>query len=119
MIFGFIEIINTFYRKNILFFSFFLLILLLMLDFLTGHAIQFPIFYVLPVGILSWSGYKKLSYILSFIMPLARIIFTFIWKGEFDLFEIYTNAFITIIALLLYSYLLNIIYSQTETRKNL
>lgn len=112
-----ISIINNFYKKNVLIFSFLLLILVLILDFVTGQAIQFPIFYVLPVGILSWRGYKKLSYIISFFMPTSRIFFSFIWNGEFDLLEVIINAFIVMAALTIYTYLLNTIYLQVKSRE--
>lgn len=53
------SVIKYVFDKFALTLSFFTAIIVLALDYFTGESIQFPIFYALPVGMLSWKNYKK------------------------------------------------------------
>jgi phosphoenolpyruvate-protein phosphotransferase (PTS system enzyme I) len=87
----------------------------LMVDFATGRDIRFPLLYLLPVGLASWMGRKKLAYALSFLLPVLRISFKIAWKVP-ELLPIESvNAAIEILAMALYVYLIG--RKATEARQ--
>ena len=85
------------------------------IDFATGRDIRFPLLYLLPVGLASWMGRKKLAYALSFLLPVLRISFEIAWKVP-ELLPIESvNAVIEILAMALYVYLIG--RKATEARQ--
>jgi len=109
-----ISIIKSIFDKFSLILSIFIAILVLFLDFFTGEPIQFPILYALPVGMLAWKKYKITAYTAAIAMTLSRIFLHILWKDQFLLFNIISNALITSLALFLYAYLLSRISEQNE-----
>jgi hypothetical protein len=64
-----------------------LALLILLLDYFTGPALSFPIFYVLPVMLASWYVGLPLALPLAVLMPLVRIYFKILWANP--VLEIY------------------------------
>lgn len=48
-------------------------------DFASGPDIQFPIAYVLPVGLAAWHGALRSAVGLAVLLPLVRLLFTVAW----------------------------------------
>jgi len=94
--------------------SFMVALIMLSLDYMTGRNIQFPIFYVLPVGMLAYRNHKITSYVVATLLPLARVGFYFMWSENEFIHVIISNAFINIFALFLYIYLVSKIIFQTS-----
>ena len=84
------------------------------IDLITGRDIQFPLVYVLPVGIASWRNENTLAYAMSIVLPLMRGIHEFPWHTSASLPIACVNTLIEIIALMLYSYLVNKTATQTR-----
>ena len=89
-------------------FSCFLLAsIVLILDFITGQEIYFPIVYALPVGVAAWHNKKYLAYALAILLPLARISYHFLWNDNQSLPSVLLNPPIKILSLLFYAYLID------------
>ncbi len=75
----------------------------LTIDYFTGRPIQFPIVYVLPVGMAAWQEKKNLARAMAIILPFARVGFHFPWHETQALSVAVLNALIAIVALTLYA----------------
>lgn len=84
-----------------------LVLITIVVDYLTGPAIHFPILYLLPIGLASWSGKQHWGYGLALTMPLVRLYFGVIrpetWSGP----ELALNALIRMTVFLLFVYLIS------------
>ena len=84
-----------------------LVLVTMVADYLTGPAIQFPILYLLPIGLAAWWSGIRLGSVLALTMPLLRIVFGTIrpevWSGP----ELGVNAFIRIMICLIVVYFVN------------
>jgi hypothetical protein len=90
----------------------------LIIDYITGKNIEFPIGYVFPVGMAAWQNKKNIAYTLSLFLPLARVGFHFPWNETQLLAMAMLNTPITIMALGLYAYLLDkISFQKRELEK--
>lgn len=88
--------------------------IVLLVDYVMGKTILFPIFYVLPVGLAAWKERRAFAYSLAILLPLARVAFHFPWHETDAPFEIGVNALIRITALILYAYLVSRTARQTR-----
>jgi len=89
-------------------------LMVLVIDYITGKNIEFPIGYVFPVGMAAWENKKNTAYTLSVLLPLARVGFLFSWN-EMQLLSVAVfNTPITIMALGFYAYLLDKIAMQKK-----
>jgi len=82
------------------------------IDYITGESIQFPILYVLPVGMAAWQDKKNTAYTLAILLPLLRVGFHFPWHETDSLSMIALNASIRILILIFYAYLVDRIVLQ-------
>jgi hypothetical protein len=89
-------------------------VIVLVIDYITGKPIQFPIAYALPVGMAAWREQKATAYVIAILMPLARVGFHFPWHETQSLSVAVLNAPISILALILYAYLVDRIAWQTR-----
>jgi len=87
-------------------------LIVLVIDYITGKNIEFPIGYVFPVGMAAWQNKKNTAYALSVLLPLARVGFLFPWNETQSLPVAVFNTPITIMALGFYAYLVDKISSQ-------
>jgi len=84
----------------------------LMIDYITGKNIEFPIGYVFPVGMAAWLNKKNTAYTLSLVLPLARVGFLFPWHETQLLPLAVFNTPVTAMALGFYAFLVDKVASQ-------
>ena len=89
--------------------------IVLVIDYITGRLIQFPIAYVLPVGMAAWREQKPTAYAMAIFLPFARVWFHFPWHETQSLSVAVLNALIAVLALILYAYLVDRIAWQTRS----
>lgn len=89
-------------------------VLVLLIDYITGRDIRFPILYVVPAGMAAWKNQKAQGYVIAVVLPLMRIAFHFPWKETQSLYLSTVNAIIAVSALILYVYLIDRTASQTR-----
>jgi hypothetical protein len=77
------------------------------IDYITGPCIAFPILYIIPVLMASWFNRLRWGLVLSCSLPLARIVFRFLWAVPWGLKETIFNAAIYIIVLSLLVFLID------------
>ncbi len=87
----------------------------LLVDYFTGRQIQFPILYVLPIGLAAWYGHAGLAYGMSLTLPLVRIAFYLPWQEIEPPAWIGINALIRVMTLVFYAYLVARTATQTRT----
>lgn len=83
-----------------------LVLLTIAADYLTGPAIQFPILYLLPIGLAAWSGGRRWGGALALTMPLMRLYFGFVREVWFRP-ESVVNASVRIIVFSLFVYFID------------
>lgn len=77
----------------------------LWIDLITAQEIQFPLVYVLPVGLAAWGNQRYLAYALAITLPLLRSGYEFPWGTSASLAIAGLNALMEIAAMALYAYL--------------
>jgi phosphoenolpyruvate-protein phosphotransferase len=107
----FIEKTNT---KTATVFIISLALVVLGIDLITGREVQFPLVYVLPIGIAAWRNQKTLVYAMCIVLPLVRGIYEFPWHTSTSLPIASINTLMEIAALMLYSYLVDKTATQTR-----
>ncbi len=58
--------------------------LCLVLDFLMGPYIAFPITYIIPVAVSAWFCRSYYAYFLAILQPLIRLGFPFSWQAPWS-----------------------------------
>ena len=81
--------------------------IILVIDYIIGKDIRFPILYVFPVGMAAWTKQKRTAYAMALLLPLARFCFHLSWHATEPLSVAAANAVIKIVALTLYAYLID------------
>lgn len=109
--------VRTFYEQAPVSVSLAVAAVVLLVDYLTGRAVQFPIVYALPVGMAAWTERKAAAALLAFFLPCARVIFHYPWHAVQPLSVTLLNALIAAVALLLYAYLVDRVAWQTRRLK--
>jgi len=89
-------------------------VIVLVIDYITGKHIEFPIAYALPVGMAAWREQKGTAYVIAILLPLARVGFHFPWHEAQSLSMAVLNAPITVLALILYAVLVDRTAWQTR-----
>ncbi|KJR97613.1 MAG: hypothetical protein VR65_23705 [Desulfobulbaceae bacterium BRH_c16a] len=92
--------------------------IVLLIDYITGKHIEFPIAYALPVGMAAFRNKKTEAYVMAILLPLVRIGFHFLWQQTQSLPEDILNATITGLALMFYAYAIDrIAWQKRELEK--
>lgn len=78
---------------------------ILIVDYLTGPLIQFPILYTIPVLLAAWYHGRILGYGLAVAMPLTRFFKRALWEDPPPLDEALINLIIRLFVLLLVAFL--------------
>ncbi len=89
-------------------------LLVLLVDFITGKDIYFPILYFLPVGLSAWRGKTKSAYGFAVLLPIVRLAFHFPWQATESIPLSVINETITMVSLILYVFLVDIIAKQKD-----
>jgi hypothetical protein len=90
---------------------------ILLVDYMTGPFIQFPVLFVLPVLFATWHNGLWVGLLYAALLPLVRLYFNTIWKIPWTLFDGYINALIRISVLCLLAYLVHRTSQETKTAK--
>jgi phosphotransferase system enzyme I (PtsI) len=106
----FIEQINIKYPKLSIIF---LAMAVLWVDVVTGREIQFPLVYVIPVGLAAWRKQRVLAYTMAMTLPVLRIGYEIEWNIDASLAVAGFNALIEIAAMIFYAYLVGRTAAQT------
>jgi hypothetical protein len=85
----------------------FLAAVVLTIDYLTGPLIQFPIVFILPVGVAAWFRGMKEAVFWSLFLPLWRFLFLAFWGWPWSWRIELPNSFIRLITLLGIAFLLS------------
>ena len=93
-----------------------LALIVLVIDYITGQHIQFPIVYIIPVGLAAWRN-KTTAYALAILLPLVRIGFHFPWQETHALFVAAINSSIAMLSLMFFVYLIDRTAWQTSELK--
>jgi hypothetical protein len=86
----------------------------LVADFFTGPVIQFPVFYVLPVGFAAWYAGIRWGLTLALLMPVARLSYFDLWDPPWTFTESVINALIRMAVLSTIAVLLARVASHTR-----
>ena len=95
------------YRRRPAVFYLFAAVIVLLVDYLTGKDIEFPILYALPVGMAAWRNKKTAAYGIAILMPLVRVGFYFPWHDTGSFPVALLNVPIIELALVFYAYLVD------------
>ena len=77
-----------------------LALLFLIGDYFAGPIIQFPILFLIPVGLASWFNGKWWGLTFAVVLPIIRLYFYVgAWTVPFEFFDIGLNALIRILVL--------------------
>ena len=106
--------IENLYRQRTIVLCLLAAVIVLVIDYITGKHIEFPIAYALPVGMAAWREQKGAAYVMAVLLPLARVVFHFPWHETQSLSLAVVNALITELALILYAYLIDRTAWQTR-----
>ena len=94
--------------------------LILVADYLTGPFIQFPILYLIPIGLASWYSGRGHGLAFALVMPLVRLSFSTVWPVPWTLTEAGINAAIRIIVFSGFAYLIDrVVTYKHELEKEL
>ena len=88
--------------------------IVLLIDYLTGKYVQFPILYAIPVGLAAWKLKNFAACLLAILLPIVRIYFHYPWNETLSIPATTANATIRIVALLIYAYLIHRTAWQTK-----
>lgn len=80
-------------------------VLIVCVDYLSGPWIQFPILFIIPIAIVSWSGKRKYAILLSVILPCFRFMYIFFWNETLPFFDLSINVAIRMMIFLTIAYL--------------
>lgn len=96
----------------LLWYCLFLALIVLVTDYLTGPLIQFPVLYVVPVGLASWYGGRRWGYLFAVLMALMRLCYFSIWDTPWGVSVTIVNTLIRIIVFTGYVYLVDKVGTQ-------
>ncbi len=79
----------------------------LLIDYITGALIHFPILYLIPVALLAWINRLNWSILLSILLPAIRLAFEFFWHELWPWEASVINMIIRMSVLLIFAYLID------------
>lgn len=87
----------------------------LLVDYVTGKEIEFPILYVVPVSMAAWKEQRVLAYGLAAALSLVRVGFHIPWNEMQSPLRVWLNGSVILASLALYAYL--VIRTARQTRE--
>jgi hypothetical protein len=76
-------------------------------DYFSGPIIQFPFIYIFPIVFATWFNGRREGLVFACVLPLVRIIFSFLWTIPWSLLDVLANAVIRIIVFSLIVFLVD------------
>jgi hypothetical protein len=86
----------------------------LLLDLLTGPFLQFPILFVIPVGLSAWYSSARLAYALAVLLPFGRLLIATFVEHASPFVYIEANCLVRIAVLILITFLVSRTARQTK-----
>ena len=84
-----------------------LALIVLVVDYLSGPFIRFPILYMLPIVLASWMNSLRWGLMFAVVMPLIHLSFTKFWVTPFTMIDATVNTCIRIAVFVSFAYLVN------------
>jgi hypothetical protein len=84
-----------------------LALIVLVVDYLTGPFIRFPILYMLPIVLASWVNSLRWGLVFAVVMPLIHLSYTKFWITPFRMIDATVNTGIRIAVFASFAYLVN------------
>ncbi|MBF0257250.1 MAG: hypothetical protein HQK62_00190 [Desulfamplus sp.] len=109
-----IKFIHELYIKRTVLCCILVAFAVLLIDYITGRHIEFPIAYALPVGMSAWRQKRGLAYAMAILLPMVRVGFYFPWNAIQFIYTALLNAPVTVLVLMIYAYLIDRTAWQTE-----
>lgn len=79
----------------------------LLIDYITGPLIHFPIMFLVPVALLAWVNRLNWSILLSIFLPAIRLAFEYFWHDPWSWEASLVNMLIRMSVLFIFSYLID------------
>lgn len=92
-------------------------VFIFVLDIITGPYLQFPILFVIPVGMAAWYCSAPTAYVLALLLPLGRLAIALIIEALMPVGFAEINALIRIAVLLIIAYWIRRSARQTRELK--
>jgi hypothetical protein len=108
------EATHRLYVRQPLLFGLVVALVVLTVDYFTGRAIQFPIAYVIPVGLAAWNRQRAVAYGGALLLPALRLLFHVPWHETEALSVDLVNLPVAALSLSLYAYLIDRTSRQTQ-----
>lgn len=89
-----------------------LVIITIAADYLTGPAIQFPIFYLLPIGLASWFRGLRWGGVLALTMSMTRLCFSVVRPDVWTNPVLVLNALIRLVVFFMLVYFIDRVARQ-------
>jgi hypothetical protein len=90
---------------------------ILLLDLLTGRFLEFPILFVVPVGLSAWFYSARWSYSLAALLPVGRFFIATFVDTPFPFPYIVANALIRVALLFFIAFLVSRVARQAKERQ--
>lgn len=101
------------YARQPLLFSLGVALVVLLVDYLSGRAIRFPLIYAIPVGLAAWRHKRAAAYGQALLLPAVRLVFDLPWHTMKQFPIDVLNLPIAALSLSLYAYLIDRTSRQT------
>ncbi|MDD4869523.1 MAG: histidine kinase [Kiritimatiellae bacterium] len=90
-------------------------ILAMVIDYLSGPTVQFPILYIIPIGLAAWYSGPWWGGFLAIVLPFGRVIYWTVWQHTHEkISNVSVNTIIRITAFLLLVFLINQIIKKSK-----
>ena len=90
---------------------------ILLLDLVTGRFLQFPILFVVPVGLSAWFYSARWSYSFAVLLPVGRFLIATFVDTPYPFPYIVANAVIRVALLVFIAFLVSRVARQTRERQ--
>jgi hypothetical protein len=85
----------------------------IVLDYLTGPFIYFPIFFLFPVVLATCFNGLRWGLVFALCLPLSRIFFPLFWPVPWSILEVFVNA---VIRILFFSFVVLLVDREVKRR---
>jgi hypothetical protein len=92
---------------------------ILLLDWVTGPFLLFPILFVIPVALSAWFCTARFAYALAVTLPIVRFLMMVFWESPTPLLDSAANGLIRILVLCLLAFFATRARETSELRERL
>jgi glucose-6-phosphate-specific signal transduction histidine kinase len=69
----------------------------IVLDYLTGPFVYFPIFFLFPIVLATWFNGLRWGFVFACCLSIVRLFFSFVWSAPWSMLETLVNTTIRLI----------------------